>query len=154
MSNCCANSASVLSPRTAAKATFALKAGVWFWRGRFVMVSPVRHTSWPLSGRNSTYPAVQISKASSLTLVRQPTLEFRAEAVRNFRDAIHDAFPGSATSGSLESHPNSSGQQPASGTDRWQAQQVGKRWKSVGLLCGRLLRGLSLTILQQSFVKR
>src|SRR3954449_11673972 len=65
MSNCCANSASVLSPRTAAKATFALKAGVWFRRGRFVMVSPVRHTSWPLSGRNSTYPAVQISKASS-----------------------------------------------------------------------------------------
>src|SRR4051812_13126719 len=66
MSNCCANSASVLSPRTAAKATFALKAGVWFRRGRFVMVSPVRHTSWPLSGRNSTYPAVQISKASSV----------------------------------------------------------------------------------------
>src|SRR3954449_6151948 len=66
MSNCCANSASVLSPRTAAKATFALKAGVWFRRGRLVMVSPVRHTSWPLSGRNSTYPAVQISKASSV----------------------------------------------------------------------------------------
>jgi hypothetical protein len=43
-----------------------LKAGVWFRRGRFVMVSPVRHTSWPLSGRNSTYPAVQISKASSV----------------------------------------------------------------------------------------
>src|SRR3954462_10993656 len=66
MSNCCANSASVLSPRTAARATFALKAGVWFRRGRFVMVSPVRHTSWPLSGRNSTYPAVQIFKASSI----------------------------------------------------------------------------------------
>src|SRR3954469_14129258 len=62
----CPNLASVLSPRTAAKATFALKAGVWFRRGRFVMVSPVRHTSWPLSGRNSTYPTVQISKASSL----------------------------------------------------------------------------------------
>src|SRR3954469_6744798 len=61
----CPNLASVLSPRTAAKATFALKAGVWFRRGRFVMVSPVRHTSWPLSGRNSTHPAVQISKASS-----------------------------------------------------------------------------------------
>src|SRR3954452_7443597 len=77
MSNCCANSASVFSPRTAAKATFALKAGVWFRRGRFVMVSPVRHTSWPLSGRNSTYPAVQISKASSLDpappLTQQPS---------------------------------------------------------------------------------
>src|SRR5512145_2556016 len=67
MSNCCANSASVLSPRTAAKATFALKAGVWFRRGRLVMVSPVRHAYWPLSGRNSTYPAVQISKASSVS---------------------------------------------------------------------------------------
>jgi hypothetical protein len=29
------------------------------------MVSPVRHTYWPLSGRNSTYPPVQISRASS-----------------------------------------------------------------------------------------
>src|SRR6266542_6793398 len=38
MSNCCANSASVLSPFTAAKATFALKAGVWFRRGRLDMV--------------------------------------------------------------------------------------------------------------------
>src|SRR4051794_20774218 len=66
MSNCCANSASVLSPRTAAKATFALKAGMWFRRSRLVMVSPVRHASWPLSGRSSTYPAVQISRDSSL----------------------------------------------------------------------------------------
>src|SRR3954464_4467285 len=66
MSNCCANSASVLSPLTAAKATFALKAGVWFRRGRLVIVSPVRHAYWPLSGKNSTYPDVQISRASSL----------------------------------------------------------------------------------------
>src|SRR3954463_11162774 len=64
MSNCCANSASVLSPRTAAKATFALKAGVWF--RRFVIVSPGLQPFWLLSGRNSTYPDVQISKASSL----------------------------------------------------------------------------------------
>src|SRR3954451_23163283 len=38
MSNCCANSASVLSPRTAARATFALNAGVWFRRDRLVIV--------------------------------------------------------------------------------------------------------------------
>src|ERR1700676_1771908 len=38
MSNCCATSASVFSPLTAAKATFALKAGVWFRRGRLDMV--------------------------------------------------------------------------------------------------------------------
>jgi hypothetical protein len=42
-----------------------LKAGVWFRRGRLVIVSPMRHAYWPLSGRNSTYPAVQISRASS-----------------------------------------------------------------------------------------
>src|SRR3954453_8299940 len=66
MSNCCANSASVLSPRTAAKATFALKAGVWFRRGRLVIVSPGLQPFWLLSGRNSTYPDVHISWASSI----------------------------------------------------------------------------------------
>src|SRR3954471_16287252 len=65
MSNCCASSASVFSPLTAANATFALNAGVWFRRGRLVIVSPVWHAYWPLSGRNSTYPDVQISRASS-----------------------------------------------------------------------------------------
>jgi hypothetical protein len=39
MSNCRANSASVLLPLTAARATFALKAGEWFRRGRLVIVS-------------------------------------------------------------------------------------------------------------------
>jgi hypothetical protein len=28
----------------------------------------MRHAYWPLSGRNSTYPAVQISRATSLSL--------------------------------------------------------------------------------------
>src|SRR5215211_3127142 len=40
-SNCCASSASVFSPFTAARATFALKAGLWFRRGRRDIVSPV-----------------------------------------------------------------------------------------------------------------
>src|SRR5450631_1116467 len=39
-SNCCASSASVFSPLRAARATFALKAGVWFRRVRFPMCSP------------------------------------------------------------------------------------------------------------------
>jgi hypothetical protein len=34
------SSASVFSPLMAAIATFALKAGLWFRRGRFVMVAP------------------------------------------------------------------------------------------------------------------
>src|SRR4030088_1469369 len=39
-SNCSASWASVRSPLTAARATFALKAGVWFRRARLVMVTP------------------------------------------------------------------------------------------------------------------
>src|ERR1039457_172515 len=50
----------------AASATFALKAGVWFRRGRLLMISPdSRGTACPPSGRNSTYRPVQISEASS-----------------------------------------------------------------------------------------
>jgi hypothetical protein len=45
-----------------------LKAGLWFRRTRFVIVAPDVQPSWPLSGKNSTYPAVQICRASSLTL--------------------------------------------------------------------------------------
>src|ERR671910_558300 len=64
-SNCCASSARVLSPLTAARATLALKAGEWFRRGLLLIASPDRQPLWLLSGRNSTYPAVQISRASS-----------------------------------------------------------------------------------------
>src|SRR5262249_57214241 len=50
----------------AASATLALKAGVWFRRGRRGMVSPdSRATACPPSGRNSTYRPVQISGTSS-----------------------------------------------------------------------------------------
>ena len=50
----------------AASATFALKAGVWFRRGRRFIVSPDSlGTACPLSGRNSTYRPVQILEAGS-----------------------------------------------------------------------------------------
>src|SRR6266511_3234722 len=50
----------------AASATFALKAGVWFRRGRLFIVSPdSRGKACPLSGRNSTYRPVQILEAGS-----------------------------------------------------------------------------------------
>src|SRR5680860_1481466 len=50
----------------AASATFALKPGVWFRRGRLLMVSPDKMgTACPLSGRNSTYRPVQISGTGS-----------------------------------------------------------------------------------------
>jgi hypothetical protein len=61
----------------AASATFALKAGVWFRRGRLLMVSPdSRSTACPPSGRNSTYPAVQICRASSLPNHREELYKF------------------------------------------------------------------------------
>jgi hypothetical protein len=44
-----------------------LKAGVWFRRGRLLIVSPDSlGKACPLSGRNSTYRPVQISAAGSL----------------------------------------------------------------------------------------
>src|SRR5207302_194124 len=46
--------------------TFALKAGVWFRRGRLLIISPVQQPSWLLSGRNPTYPVVQILQATSI----------------------------------------------------------------------------------------
>src|SRR5579872_4846394 len=50
----------------AESATFALKAGVWFRRGRLFMVSPDSlGTACPLSGRSSTYLPVQILEAGS-----------------------------------------------------------------------------------------
>jgi hypothetical protein len=50
----------------AARAIFALKAGVWFRRGRLLMVSPDSLcTPCPLSGRNSTYRPVQILETGS-----------------------------------------------------------------------------------------
>ena len=53
--------------RSAASATLALKAGVWFRRGRLCMVSPdLQATACPPSGRNSTYRPVQISETSSI----------------------------------------------------------------------------------------
>src|SRR6185369_11174207 len=65
-SKCCASSVTVFWPLIAANATFALNAGVWFRRARLLIVSPDSSgTACPLSGRNSTYPPVQISGAGS-----------------------------------------------------------------------------------------
>src|SRR5688572_26697399 len=84
-SNCCASSASVFSPLRAARATFALKAGLWFRRDRLVIVSPAREPSWPLSGRNATYRPVRIRRASSmppLTTEPAPILVYLLNPVR------------------------------------------------------------------------
>src|SRR6195952_841446 len=55
-SNCWASSARVFSPRKAARATFALKAGRWFRRCRLLIIAPDPQPSWPPSGRDSTQP--------------------------------------------------------------------------------------------------
>ena len=48
------------------KSIFALKAGVWFRRGRLLIVSPdSQGTACLPSGRNSTYRPVQISGTGS-----------------------------------------------------------------------------------------
>src|SRR5690349_22530297 len=61
----------------AESATFALKAGVWFRRGRLLIVSPdSRGTACPLSGRNSTYRPVQISAAGSVLRTTQCATQF------------------------------------------------------------------------------
>jgi hypothetical protein len=53
----------------AAIATFALKAGVWFRRGRQFMVSPVSQAPpCPLSGRNSTYRLCKILEPLSFQM--------------------------------------------------------------------------------------
>jgi hypothetical protein len=59
-------SASDFSPLIAAKATFALKAGLWFRRGLFVMLSPVHGSLRRVQAEFPLIQGVQISRASSL----------------------------------------------------------------------------------------
>ena len=60
----------------AASATFALKAGEWFRRGRLLIVSPDSlGTACPLSGRNSTYRPVQILEAGSNPRIKNSAWE-------------------------------------------------------------------------------
>jgi hypothetical protein len=65
----------------AASATFALKAGVWFRRGRLLIISPDSlGTACPLSGRNSTYRPVRILEAGShMNLRVRPALKAKLE---------------------------------------------------------------------------
>src|ERR1700738_1198398 len=72
----------------AASATFALKVGVWFRRGRLFMVSPDSlGTACPLSGRNSTYRLVQISETSSLAGILLSTA-FSSRAISQSCDSV------------------------------------------------------------------
>jgi hypothetical protein len=60
----------------AASATLALKPGVWFRRGRLLIVSPDSlGTACPLSGRNSTYRLVQILEAGSVSVYRRQSIK-------------------------------------------------------------------------------
>src|SRR5450830_891503 len=67
----------------AASATFALKAGVWFRRGRLLMVSPdSRGTACPPSGRSSTYRPVQISGTGSVVAEETRSIDLRTLHVK------------------------------------------------------------------------
>jgi hypothetical protein len=48
----------------------ALKAALWFRRIRLLIMSPVPQPSWLHSGQQSTYPDIQISRATSETATR------------------------------------------------------------------------------------
>jgi hypothetical protein len=54
-----------LSPLSAAKATFALKAGLWFRPALFVMLSPVHGSLRRVQAEIPFIQVVQISRASS-----------------------------------------------------------------------------------------
>ena len=76
----------------AANATFALKAGVWFRRGRLLMVSPdSRGTACPPSGRNSTYRPVQISGTGSELNVMGRWLEITNIIQAYYQDQVNQA---------------------------------------------------------------
>jgi hypothetical protein len=79
-----------------------LKAGLWFRRTRFVIVAPDVQPSWPLSGKNSTYPAVQICRASSHRRVMNgpSILALRAIPIKRY-DAIFALAHRNETPGSL-----------------------------------------------------
>src|ERR1700731_1641336 len=66
-SKCSASWAMVRSPLTAARATFALKAGEWFRRGRLLMVSPV-HGDY--RRYQAETPLIALSKFPRPALVR------------------------------------------------------------------------------------
>jgi hypothetical protein len=68
----------------------ALNAGLWFRRTCFVIVSPDPQPPWPLSGKNSTYPTVQICRATSVVGVETQPMslldvgKWRIERKENF----------------------------------------------------------------------
>jgi hypothetical protein len=59
-SKSCASSIKVFSPLIAATATFALKAGLWFRRGRLVMVISSLAAIMPPWRGKSTYPGCSV----------------------------------------------------------------------------------------------
>src|ERR1022692_4771690 len=94
-SNCCDNSARVLSPFSAARATFALKVALWFRRGRRVIVAP---RFCHLNGRQgTTLPLIPLSEfpkpAQSLLLVSAILMVVREQPFHlsrcpNFRNRL------------------------------------------------------------------
>jgi len=66
-SKSCASSIRVFSPLIAPTATLALKAGLWFRRGRLVMVISSLAASCCCCTENPLIPAVQFSRTTSIT---------------------------------------------------------------------------------------
>ncbi len=69
-SNCCVSWANVFSPLIAAKATFALKAGAWFRRGRLLIVSL---DSGHFARYQAETPLIPLSKFAEQPLYSRPS---------------------------------------------------------------------------------
>jgi hypothetical protein len=68
----------------AAKATFALKAGVWFRRGLWLIFSPESRGLYsPLSGRRSTYRPVRISETTSVIAIAFAPVQQKRQGLRS-----------------------------------------------------------------------
>jgi len=65
-SYCCANAASVSTPFKAASATFVLNVGLWFCRGRLLILPPLCGQHGRCQIGNPLIPAVTISRAISV----------------------------------------------------------------------------------------
>src|ERR1035438_9674797 len=94
MSNCSASSARVFSPLTAARATFALNAAVWFLRGRLLICSPLlSHLRLP-KNRTPTYTPVRICGTGShpKPRPRPPLRPLRSVRFRGMPYSISEGF--------------------------------------------------------------
>ena len=94
-SKSCASSIRVFSPLIAPTATLALKAGLWFRRGRLVMVFSSLAASCCCYAENPPIPAVQFSRTTSLRLTHSlASFPLRSTPWPRPAEPVPDVKPG------------------------------------------------------------